>query len=156
MQSVVPSFCNWRCVWVWHCSTLIGGSLCMLYKIRCNPLHPLHGALPGPYVPVRLHAVLWSHLCALMHRLAAELRSTAWLLFPSQCPSGTILLTPYSMVWDWRISRAGPMLFYWPSCSIPTIVFYYFSLSLFSVYSICWYCGAGVFGLLGCISWFKE
>ena len=26
--------------------------LCMLYKIRCNPKHPLNGALPGPYVPV--------------------------------------------------------------------------------------------------------
>ena len=25
--------------------------LCMLYKIRCNPVHPLNGALPGPYVP---------------------------------------------------------------------------------------------------------
>ena len=22
--------------------------LCMLYKIRCNPEHPLNGALPGP------------------------------------------------------------------------------------------------------------
>ena len=26
----------------------------MLYKIRCNPMHPLSGALPGPYVPVRV------------------------------------------------------------------------------------------------------
>ena len=25
--------------------------LCMLYKIMCNPVHPLNGALPGPYVP---------------------------------------------------------------------------------------------------------
>ena len=28
--------------------------LCMLYKIRCNPMHPLCGALPVPYVPVRI------------------------------------------------------------------------------------------------------
>ena len=28
--------------------------LCMLYKIRCYPVHPLNGALPGPYVPVRV------------------------------------------------------------------------------------------------------
>ena len=28
--------------------------LCMLIKIRCNPVHPLNGALPGPYVPVRV------------------------------------------------------------------------------------------------------
>ena len=28
--------------------------LCMLYEIRCNPVHPLNAALPGPYVPVRV------------------------------------------------------------------------------------------------------
>ena len=28
--------------------------LCMLYNIRCNPKHPLCGALPVPYVPVRV------------------------------------------------------------------------------------------------------
>ena len=58
-----------------------------------------------------LHAVLWSHIGTRMHRLAAEPCSTAGLLFPSRCPSRTILLTPYSMVWDWQVSRAGPMLF---------------------------------------------
>ena len=26
----------------------------LLYKIRCNPLHPFNDALPGPYVPVRV------------------------------------------------------------------------------------------------------
>ena len=26
--------------------------LCMLYKTRCNPMHQLNDALPGPYVPV--------------------------------------------------------------------------------------------------------
>ena len=40
--------------------------LCMLYKIGCNPMHPLNDALPGPYVPVLL-----------MRRLAAEPRNTA-------------------------------------------------------------------------------
>ena len=47
-----------------------------------------------------LHAVLWSHIGTLRHRLAAEPCSIAGLLFHSRCPSGTILLTPYSMVWD--------------------------------------------------------
>ena len=28
--------------------------LCMLYKIKCNPMHPLYGALPVLYVPVRV------------------------------------------------------------------------------------------------------
>ena len=36
--------------------------LCMLYKIRCNSVHPLNGALPGLYVPVRVtHGALISH-----------------------------------------------------------------------------------------------
>ena len=28
--------------------------LCMLCKIRCNPTHPLYGAIPVPYVPVQV------------------------------------------------------------------------------------------------------
>ena len=47
--------------------------LCMMYKIRCNPLHPLYGALPLPYVPVRR----WSHIGTLTRLLAAEPRSIA-------------------------------------------------------------------------------
>ena len=91
----------------------------------------------------RLHAVLWSYIGALMHRLAAEPHSTAGLLFPYRCPSGTILLTPYSMVWDWWVSRTLPMNFIGLSCSIPTIVYYSFSLSLLSVYRLV-LCGWGL------------
>ena len=28
--------------------------LCMLYKIRCSPVHPPNGALPESYVPLRI------------------------------------------------------------------------------------------------------
>ena len=56
--------------------------------------------------------------------------SPAGLLFPSRCPSGTILLKPYSMVWVWRVSRAGPMLLYWPKLLYP-----YYSLLLFFPFS---------------------
>ena len=36
--------------------------LCMLYKMRCYPVHPLNGALPGPNVPVRVtHGALVAH-----------------------------------------------------------------------------------------------
>ena len=28
--------------------------LCLLYKIRCNPVHPLNGVPPGSYVQVRV------------------------------------------------------------------------------------------------------
>ena len=97
-----------------------------------------------------LQAVLWSHIGTLMHHPAAEPCNTAGLLFNIRCPPGTILLTPHSMVWDWQVSRAGPMLLYWPKMLYPTLVFYSFSLSLLSVYILV--CGAGVFGLIGCTS----
>ena len=42
---------------VFECDIAHRGSvaiLCMLYKIRCKSMHPRNGALPGPYVPVRV------------------------------------------------------------------------------------------------------
>ena len=80
-----------------------------------------------------LLAVLWSHIGTLMRRLAADPHSTAGLLlllFSSQCPSGMILLIPFSMVWDWMVSRAGPMHSYWPKLLYP-----YYSLLLFFPFS---------------------
>ena len=45
--------------------------LCMVYKIRFNPMHPLDGALPGPYVPVLVtcSALVCTsvHLCTTSH-----------------------------------------------------------------------------------------
>ena len=41
--------------------------LCMVYKIRCKPMHPLYGALPVPHVPLRVTSgVVYTsvHLCA--------------------------------------------------------------------------------------------
>ena len=83
-----------------------------------------------------LHAVLWSHIGTLMHRLTAEPCSTAELLFFSRCPSGTILLTAYSIVWDWRVSKVGPILLYWPKLLYPYYSLLLFSLSLLSVYRL--------------------
>ena len=40
-----------ECDLAYHHSVAV---LCMLYKIRCNPMHPLCGALPVPYVPLRV------------------------------------------------------------------------------------------------------
>ena len=128
--------------------------LCMLYKMRCNQMHPGVTLLMVLYLDrmclCGLHAVLWLHIGILIRCLAAKPRSTAWLLFLAQCSSGTILLSPYSMMWDWRVSRAGPMLFYWPY-----LLYRYYSLCYFPFLfflSISCYCGAGVFGLIGCIS----
>ena len=37
--------------------------LCMLFQIRCNLMHPLNEALPGPCVPVRVtNGALVAHL----------------------------------------------------------------------------------------------
>ena len=105
--------------------------LCMHYKIRCNPVHPLNGAHLDRMCQCGLHAVLWAHIGTIMHRLSAEPCSTAGLLFPSRCPSGTTFLTAYYMVWDWLVSRAGPMLHYWPKLLYP-----YYSLVLFFPFSV--------------------
>ena len=91
-----------------------------------------------------LHAVLWSHIGILLRLPAAEPRSTAGLLFPSQSLSGMIWLTQYLMVWDWRVSRADPMPICWPSCSLLFCLQLY-SLSLLFLYRldrlVVWGCG---------------
>ena len=104
--------------------------LCMLYKIRCNPMHQVNNALPGPYVPGRVtRSVLVAHRYTYAPprcKISQYLKT----LFPSQCPSGTILLTPYSMMWNWWVSRAQQMFFYWPK-----LLYSYYSLLLFFPFS---------------------
>ena len=51
-QSVVPAFQLVVCLTCNLSHRRSVAMLCMLYKIRCNPKHPLCGALPVPYVPV--------------------------------------------------------------------------------------------------------
>ena len=105
---------NWGCIWVWHCSSSICGCIMRLYIIRCNPMQPLYGVLPLLSVPVRVTSgalVAHRYSCSIGVLLAAEQRDTAGLIVPSQCLCGTIFLTLHSMVWGWRVQRAGPMLF---------------------------------------------
>ena len=69
--------------------------LCMLYKIRCNPVHPLNGALPRSYVPVkgytRCSGRTSVHLCtASLQNLALQQD-----FYSTRCPSGTILLSVF-------------------------------------------------------------
>ena len=115
--------------------------LCMLYKIRCKAMHPLNGALPGPCVPVRVtRGALVTHRYTYAPPRCRTSQYSAELLFPSRCPCGMILLTPYSMVWDWRVSRAGPMLFYWPKMLFPFYIFYDFSPIFFLLYRLVLWC----------------
>ena len=59
----------------------------------------------------RLHVELWSHIGTTMRLHAVEPRSVTGLLFPFQYLCGTSLMTPYTMVWDWRVSRARQCFF---------------------------------------------
>ena len=100
--------------------------LWMLYKIRCNSMHPLYLYLSR--MGRCVFAILSSHIGTLMHLLAAESesRSTERFLFPCQYLYLTILVTPYLMVCDWRVLRAGRMPLYWPSCSLPILSLLFF------------------------------
>ena len=110
--------------------------LCMVYKIMCNPVHPLNGALPGPYVRVRVtRGALVAHRYTYAPPRCRTLQYRAGLLFPSRCLSRTILLTPYSWCGTGGFQEQGQCFFIGLSCSIRTVVFS-FSLSLLSVYAL--------------------
>ena len=70
--------------------------LCLLYKIRCNIMHPLTGDLPGLYVPVRVTcgAVFAHTVGTLMHSLAAEPRSTCRTFIPLHVSLSNDLANP--------------------------------------------------------------
>ena len=90
---------------------------------RCTHL----SALPGPYAPARVtRGALVAHRYTYTQPRCRTLQySTVGFLFRFRCSSGTILLAPFLMVWDWQVSRAGPMLLYWPKLLFP-----YYSLLL--------------------------
>ena len=111
--------------------------LCMLYKIRCNLMYHLYCDLPEPNVPARVtRGAVIAHRHTYSVLLGTEsVLLAAELLFPCQCLCGTILVSPYSMVRDWRVSRAAPKPFCWPICSVPFCLLL-FSLSLLSFYGL--------------------
>ena len=113
--------------------------LCSLYNIRYDQIHPLRGAEPVPYVPVRVK------LCAFAtHRYTyAPGRSgtshTAGFLFLSRCLCGTIrwcILAGFNKANAFLLAYAARSRIV--ICSFPFLFFL----------SIRWYPGAGVFGLI--------
>ena len=105
--------------------------LCLLYKIRCNTVHLLDSALPGPYVPVR--ATLCSgrtsvHLCTASQysRTFIKLSVSLWNDLANPVFDG-VGLAGFK-------SRAN-VFFIYLSCSIPAIATL-FSISLLSVYRL--------------------
>ena len=107
--------------------------LCILYKIRCNPMHPLCGALTVPFTHGTLTAYRYTY--APPRCRTSQYR---WTFIPYEYLSATIWLTPYSMVWDWRVSRAGPMPFCWSSCSLLFCLQLFFLSLLFLYRLVVW------------------
>ena len=100
-------------------------------------MRPLNDALPGPYMPVRVTlGALVAHRytyapprcrTSQYSRIFVSLSVSLWKYLADPVFDGVGLLG----------FRKGPMLFFIGlSCSIPTIVFNYFSLSLLSVYRL--------------------
>ena len=118
--------------------------LCMLYKIRCNLVHPLNGALPGPYVLVQVTCgVLVTH---------------RYTYAPPRCRTSQYSRSfiPLSVsLWN---DLANPVIdgVGLAGFKSKANAFFYSLLLFFFFSSFClqlgWYCGAEVFGLIGCIS----
>ena len=109
--------------------------LCMLYKIRSNPMHPLCGALPVPYVLVRVpRGALIAHRYpyAPPRCRTSQHRMTFIPLSVSLCND---LVDP---VFD-GVGLAGfksrSNAFFWPSCSL-LFCLLLFSLSLLFLYRL--------------------
>ena len=109
-------FFRWGCAWMWPWTSSLCGSIYAVQdQVRVTRCTLFVVLFLCRMCQCGLHATLWSHIGSLMRLLAAEPRSIAGLLFPCQCLCGTILVTPCSIVRDWRVSRAAPMPFYGPS-----------------------------------------
>ena len=109
----------------------------MLYMIRCNPVHPLNGALPGSYVPVRVtRGALIAHrfTYALPRCRTSQHRKT---FIPLSVSLWNDLANPvFGGMGLANFKSRANAFFIGLSCSIPTIVFYYFYLSLLPVYRL--------------------
>ena len=89
--------------------------LCMLYKIMCNPILSVYGALPVPYVPVRVtRGALVAHryTCAPPRCRTSQYHRTFIPFSASQWND------PADPAFD-GVGRSfffstGPMYFYWP------------------------------------------
>ena len=105
-------------------------------------------SLPGPYVTVRVTCgALVAHRYTYAPPRCRTLQHSRNFI-PLSVSLWNDLANPVfdgvGLAWDW------PMLLYWRKLLYP-----YYSLLIFfpfSFLSIGWYCGAGVFGLIGCTS----
>ena len=88
-------------------SVVPGYYLSVLYKIRCNPMHPLNGALPGLYVPVQVTRgalVAHQYTNAPPHSRTAQYCKT---FIPLSVTLWNVLADPVFDGERLRVSRAG-------------------------------------------------
>ena len=104
----------------------------MLYKIRCNQMHHLYGALPVPYVPVRV-----TRFAVIPHR---------YTYAPASCRTSQYRRIRIRWCRTGGFQRQGQCIFIglaarslFVSCCFPFLLFH----------SMGFYCGAGIFGLIG-------
>ena len=123
--------------------------LCMLSKIRRNPMHPLNGALPGLYVPVRVTrgaVIAYRYTYAPPRCRTSQYRSTIIALSVSLWNNlGHRVFDGVGL--EGFKSRAND--FYWPSYTRSLLFSDCFPFLFF--HSMGWYrgAGAGVFRLKG-------
>ena len=125
--------------------------LCMLYKIRCNPVHPLNCALPGPYVPVRVKRgalVVHRFTYALPHCRTSQYRIT---FISRSVYRWEGLANPVFDCVGLAGFKSGANAFLLALDALSLLLSSTIFPFLF-IQSIGWYCGAGVFGLIGCLS----
>ena len=119
--------------------------LFMLYKIRCNSMHSLHGALPVRYVPVR-----GTRGAVISHR---------YTYAPSCCRTSQYrrIFIPWSVsLWnDLNVRWCGTGGFQdQGQCLLidqaVRLLFVSYCFPFLFFHSMGWCCGVGVFGLIGC------
>ena len=112
-------------------------------------MHPHYGVLPGPYVPVRVtRGALVAHrytYAPLRCRTSQYRRTFIPLSVALRNDIGKLVFDGVALT-DFK-SRANAFLV---ALLLAPFVFYSFPFIFF--HSIGWYCGAGVFGLIGCQS----
>ena len=114
--------------------------LCVQYKIKRDPMHPLYSALPVPVMVTRGSLVVHRYNYVSPRCRTSQYRRTLILLSVSLWNN---LADP---VFD-GVGLAG-FTISWPKLCLLPFSRLLISLSLLSFYR---YCGAGVCGLIGCI-----
>ena len=122
-------------------------ALCMLYKIGCNPMKPLYLTLPVSYVPVRVtRDVVIAHRCTYAPSCCRTLQYRM-TFFPLSVSLWNDLGDRVFDEGAGGFQEKGQCLFITLAARF---IFVSYCFPFFLFHSTGWYCGAGVFGLVGC------